>query len=197
VNEQRRQQICDLSVFMLLVAIGVAGRWGQPQWCFTPIAAAAIFAGFYFAHAAIAVLVPLATLGVSDLALPSHDNIPVLLATYAVMTAPVWLGRMLRRPSSGRAVTALRFAVCGFVPATLFYLVSNFAVWAFQSDYAKTLNGLGQCYAAALPFYRWMLAGDVFYIAVLFACFAIAGLRLPALQHAPATMARQRGTSSN
>jgi hypothetical protein len=197
VNEQRRQQICDLSVFALLIAIGVAGRWGQPQWCFTPIAAAAIFAGFYFSHAAIAVLVPLATLGISDLALPSHDNIPVLLATYAIMTAPVWLGRMLREPSTGRAATAVRFAVCGLVPATLFYLVSNFAVWAFQSDYEKSLAGLAQCYGAALPFYRWMLAGDVFYIAVLFACLALAGLKLPTLERAPATAPGQGRTRSN
>jgi hypothetical protein len=174
-------------VFALLIAIAVAGRWGQPQWCFTPIAAAAIFAGFYFSHVAIAVLVPLASLAISDLALPTYDNIPVLVATYGIMTAPVWLGRMLRQPANGKAAAIVRWAVCGFVPATVFYLVSNFAVWAFQSDYEKTLAGLGHCYAAALPFYRWMLAGDVFYIALLFGCFALSGFRLPTVQPAPVT----------
>jgi hypothetical protein len=53
-------------------------------------------------------------------------------------------------------------------------LVSNFAVWAFQSDYEKTLAGLAKCYWAAVPFYRWMLAGDVFYLAILLGCLAIA-----------------------
>ena len=47
---QRQELACDLSVFALLIAIGVAGRWGQPQWCFTPTAAAAIFAGFWWSH---------------------------------------------------------------------------------------------------------------------------------------------------
>jgi hypothetical protein len=61
------------------------------------------------------------------------------------------------------------------VPATAFFLVSNFAVWAFQSDYEKSLAGLAHCYAAAVPFYRWMLAGDVFYLVVLFSCWALAG----------------------
>ena len=74
----------------------------------------------------------------------------------------------------------MRWAVCGLVPATLFFLVSNFAVWAFQSDYAKTWAGLVQCYWAAIPFYRWMLSGDVFYLALLFGCAALAGVRTAA-----------------
>ena len=64
--------------------------------------------------------------------------------------------------------------MCGIVPATLFFLVSNFAVWAFQSDYEKSLAGLARCYWAAVPFYRWMLAGDVFYIVILFSCWSLA-----------------------
>jgi hypothetical protein len=179
VNGEFQKNVRDLLVFALLVAIGVAGRWGQPEWCFTPTAAAAIFAGFYFSRAAIAVLVPLAILGISDLALPTYNNIPVMIATYAVMTAPVWLGRMLRERPSGWAAAALRWAVCGVVPATLFFLVSNFAVWAFQSDYEKSLAGLKECYLAALLFYRWMLAGDLFYIATLFGCWALAYIARP------------------
>jgi hypothetical protein len=174
VHRNRQQVAFDLSIFTLLIAIGAAGRWGQPEWCFTPIGAAAVFAGYYFASVAVAVLVPIATLVVSDLVLPAYDNLPVMIATYAVMTLPVWLGRWLR--SEQRGVTrAARWALCGFVPATAFFLVSNFAVWAFQSDYEKSLAGLAHCYAAAVPFYRWMLAGDVFYLVVLFSCWALAG----------------------
>jgi hypothetical protein len=179
VNE-RQQRYCDLLVFMLLIAIGVAGRWGQPVWCFTPTAAAATFAGFYFSRAAIAVLVPLAILGISDQALPAYNNVSVMLATYAVMAAPVWLGRMLRERPGARAAAAWRWAVCGIVPATLFFVVSNFAVWAFQSDYENSLAGLQECYLKAVPFYRWMLAGDVFYIAILFSCWALAYIARPA-----------------
>lgn len=175
---QRQKRACDLCVFLLLIAIGVAGRWGQPEWCFTPTAAAAIFAGFYFSRATIAALVPLAILGISDLALPAYSNIPVMVGTYAVMTVPVWLGRMLKERPNGWAVAVWRCALCGIVPATLFFLVSNFAVWAFESDYEKSLAGLTRCYWAAVPFYRWMLAGDVFYIATLFSCWALAGAEI-------------------
>jgi hypothetical protein len=177
MKTDRQSQLQDLFVFVLLVGIGVAGRWGQPQWCFTPTAAAAIFAGWYFSHWAIAALVPLSILGISDLLLPAYDSIPVLISTYFIMTLPVGLGR-LQRSSHSRALSAARWALFAFVPATAFYIVTNFAVWAFQSSYEKSLAGLGQCYWAAVPFYRWMLTGDLFYVCVLLACFALAGERI-------------------
>ncbi len=177
VNDKRNQTMRDIFVFVLLIAIGVAGRWGQPEWCFTPTAAAAIFAGCYFARLGVAALVPVAILGISDLWLEAHNSLGVMLATYAVMTVPVLFGRWLRN-SEGRGSTVWRLVVCGLLPATLFWLVSNFAVWAFQSDYAKTWSGLMQCYWMAVPFYRSMLIGDVFYLTVLFGCSAIAGVRL-------------------
>src|SRR4051794_40252688 len=96
MKPSRQQTMQDLLVFCLLIAIGIAGRWGQPQWCFTPTAATAIFAGVYFSRLAIAALVPLAILVVSDLLLPSYNSIPVMLATYAIMTLPVLFGRTLR-----------------------------------------------------------------------------------------------------
>jgi hypothetical protein len=171
-NQERTWQ--DLLVFFLLVSIGVAGRWGQPEWCFTPTAAAALFAGLYFSRLAVAALVPISILAISDLMLPAYDNIPVLAATYAIMTLPVWLGRLQRREQSPW-LAASKWALFAIVPATLFYVATNFAVWAFQSDYPKTLAGLGQCYLAAVPFFRWMLAGDVFYLALLLGCLALAG----------------------
>jgi hypothetical protein len=174
VNDNRNL-MRDGLVFLMLVLIGVAGRWAQPEWCFTPTAAAAIFAGAFFTRLGIAALVPIAILGISDFALESHDSFAVMVATYAVMTVPVLFGRWLRN-SEGRGHTVVRLAICGLVPATLFWLVSNFAVWAFQSDYEKSAAGLVECYLRAVPFFRWMVAGDLFYLAVLFGCAALAGL---------------------
>lgn len=179
VYRERQQSIQDLLVFALLVAIGVAGRWAQPDWCFTPIAATAIFAGFYYSRLAIAALVPLATLLISDLVLPSYDNVPVLVATYGTMGACAALGRLLHGERS-RWSRLGRWMLCALLPATLFFLVTNFAVWAFQSDYPKTVAGLQQCYIRALPFFRSMLAGDVFYLIVLFTCAALAGVHVGA-----------------
>jgi hypothetical protein len=176
MNQDRQRNFQDVLVFALLVAIGVTGRWGQPLWAFTPTAAAAVFAGFYFSRLAIAVMVPVAILATSDLILPAYNNVPVLLVTYAAMIAPICLGRLLRAENRGAAI-AWKLALCGLLPATLFFIVSNFAVWAFQSDYETSFAGLLECYAAALPFYRWMLAGDIFYMTVLAGCWLAATFR--------------------
>lgn len=178
MNDNRRQTLADLLIFALLVAIGVAGRWGQPEWCFTPTAAAAIFAGRYFRRLWVAALAPIAILAISDLRLAAYDSYEVMAVTYAAMAFPAALGKWLGRNRGGwNAVW--RWGVCGLVPALVFFLATNFAVWAFESDYPRTAAGLVACYAAAVPFFRWMLVGDVFYLAVLFGSAALAGVRWP------------------
>jgi hypothetical protein len=89
-----------------------------------------------------------------------------------MMLVPMLIGRSARAASGTKA--AWRWALCGVVPATAFYVATNFAVWAFTGLYEKTLAGLAQCYLAAVPFYRTMLAGDVFFLIVLGGCLAIA-----------------------
>ena len=167
-----RETLRELIVFGLLLAIGVLGRWAQPDWNFTPLAAVAALGGYYFRNLLPAVLLPASVLAVSDLWLPAHDNWPVMVSVHVMMFVPLLLGRSARNTTGWQA--AWRWGLCGVAPATAFFVVTNFAVWAFQSNYEKTLSGLVQCYVAAVPFYRSMLAGDVFYLVVLAGCLMIA-----------------------
>jgi hypothetical protein len=50
----------------------------------------------------------------------------------------------------------------------IFFVTTNFAVWAFGSLYPHSWQGLVQCYVAALPFLDKTVLGDLFWIAVLF-----------------------------
>lgn len=170
----KTETLRDAAVFALLVAIGVVGRLGQPEWNVTPLAATALLAGFYFRHAAAAVLVPMVSMTISNLVLPAHTHLGVVASVYLSMTVPALLGRVLRA-GSGPAWLA-KLGLCTLAPATVFFAVTNLAVWAFQSDYAKTLDGLALCYARALPFYGRMLAGDVGYVALVFGAAAVAGV---------------------
>ena len=178
-----RQNLRELTVFGLLLAIGVLGRWAQPDWNFTPITAVTALGGFYFRRLLPAVLLPMSILAISDLLLPAHDNWAVLATVHVMMIVPLVLGRSTRGTAGLQA--AWHWGLCGLVPATAFYLVTNLAVWAFTGLYEKTFTGLSACYLAALPFYRTMLAGDVFYLAVLLGCLAIAR----ATWKSPATVA--------
>jgi hypothetical protein len=164
----------ELLVFGLLLAFGILGRWAQPAWNFTPLAAVAALGGYYFRNWLPAVLLPVAMLVASDTLLAPHDNWVAAASVYAMTLLPVAMGRATRRSEGwGRAAV---WGLCGFVPATAFFLVTNFAVWASKSLYEPTLAGLGECFARALPFYRTMLAGDVCYVSLAVACLAAAQL---------------------
>jgi hypothetical protein len=54
--------------------------------------------------------------------------------------------------------------------SVVFFLVSNFAVWAAWGDlYPMTFAGLMTCYAAGLPFFRRAVEGDLLFTAAMFA----------------------------
>lgn len=170
------QRSANLIVFTLLVAIAVVGRWGQPEWAFTPMAAVGLLAGYWFRSPWIAALAPMTAMAASDLALASYDSALVQATVYGALGASALLGRVLRRPIDGTATALTRLGFCVVAPSALFFITTNFAVWISSGRYAKTVAGLAECYTAALPFYRQMLAGDVLYAAVLLTAAAAAGV---------------------
>lgn len=187
-----RQQLQTVAVFALLVAIAVVGRNSRLDWGFTPIAAAALFAGRFFTSRLIAVSVPALSLLLSNLVEPSHTHTGVALVVLASMMLPALLGVWLRHESQSQMKNMARWAVCLLAPSALFFVTTNFAVWAFQAYYEKSVAGLLQCYAAGVPFYRSMLAGDLFYAAALFGAAALAGVAWPRVASQPVATGHTR-----
>ena len=144
---------------------------------FSPIAAIALFGGAQFADKRAAFLIPLAAMLLGDLVLGLHALIPV---TYGCFALIVCLGLWLRKKR-----TAGRVATVALASSLLFFLATNFAVWAATGMYAKSSAGLAECYAAAIPFFRNTLAGDLLYNFVLFGGLALAEWRIPALRATP------------
>ena len=177
-----RDNLRDGCVFLLLTAIGVVGRWVQPDWHFTPLMAATVLGGFYFRSFFAAMLLPTAIIAISNFALHSYDNVAVHASVYFSMLVPLLLGRGARASWTHTNGTKGREGwqmapwgvLCGVVPATAFFVITNFVHWASTSMYDHTWVGLVNCYAAALPFYRAMLAGDLFYLTLLVGCLALA-----------------------
>lgn len=176
MNRESRR---DLLVFALLLAFGILGRWAQPAWNFTPLAAVTALGAFYFRNWLPALLLPSTLLIVSDVLLPSHDSWQVQTAVHFTAIIPLVLGRAARGADGWRR--AAYWGMCGFVPATIFFVATNFAVWASKSLYAPTAAGLVDCYVKGLPFYRTMLAGDVCYMSLMTACLAAAYMLQPRL----------------
>lgn len=142
-------------VWFVLVAVSVVGRLWQPAYGVTPLAGAALAAGAAFPSPLVAVTVPLAALTISNLVLPSYDSLVMTAVVYAAFAWPVLLGGMVR---NGRLLTIMGGALAS---SLVFFVTTNFAYWCLSNDYPHTLPGLLACFAAGLPFYRWMPVGDL------------------------------------
>jgi hypothetical protein len=152
----------DLLLVALLVALGVAARLAPHALNFSPIVASALFAGVVLHRRGLSPVVPLAAMFVSDLAL-GFDHWPIAIVVYAAMTLPALVGILARRWRLAYVVLPAVLS-CSLI----FYVTTNFAVWAFGGLYSLDMAGLVQCYVAALPFLKHTIAGDLFWSAVLF-----------------------------
>ena len=152
---------------------------------FSPLEAVALFGGAYFASRQWAMIVPLAAMFLSDLALAAINGGAYaswfgsggIVLVYVCVALGVLLGYGLRGKVSGARV--LGYSLLGSV---LFFVVTNFGVWLFGSMYAKTPAGLVAAYVAGIPFFRWTVLGTLCYSAVLFGGFALLRSRVPQLR---------------
>jgi hypothetical protein len=155
-----------------LVILATVMRVIPHPWNLTPVGAVSLFAGATFDRRRWAFAIPLASLFIGDTLIGYHSLMPVIYATFAVI---VVFGMFLRnRRSSPVAVASGAIA-----SATLFYVVTNFAMWTISTIYPHTFAGLVACYIAAIPYYGTMLAGDLLYSALLFGTFVWLEHRVP------------------
>ena len=136
---------------------------------FTPLGAFALFVGVFVARKYWwGVLLPLAAMFLSDLFIGFYD-LKLMAVVYASFLAYTGLGILVSRRAN--IATVLLGSAGG---ATAFYLVTNFAVWAFSSWYPHTVSGLLLSYTLALPFFKYTLLGDLFFTGILFGVYAFA-----------------------
>lgn len=140
---------------------------------FTALAAVALFGGAYLSNRFLAFVVPFAALLLSDLFIGFHDT---MWAVYLSFGLTVLMGMGL-----GRKVTILNTIGSSVVSSILFFVITNFAVWLNGGFYPMNMVGLAECYAAAIPFFRYGLLGDLFFTSLLFGGFYLAGLKFPEL----------------
>lgn len=133
---------------------------------FAPIGALALFGGAYFTDRKYAFVVPLLALFISDLFIGLHN---LMFFVYGGFALIVLIGFKLR---SNKKIIPI--ALSALAASFVFFIVSNFGVWAIGSFYSKNFTGLIECYVAAIPFIHNTFAGDLFYTTVLFGGFKLA-----------------------
>lgn len=174
----------DLLVVVSLIGLDVGARILPHAPNFTPVAASALFAASVLRVRALSLLVPLVAMLLADTVLGSYDW-RIMAVIYGALVLPACAGCLsprLRRPR-------MAFPVL-LSSSLIFFLVSNFAVWAFSPMYAANASGLVRCYVAALPFLQYNVAGDLFWGLVLFGgCWLWQNLRAPSAAIANASLA--------
>jgi hypothetical protein len=159
---------------LTLILLAAALRIAPHPWNFTPVGAMALFAGAVIKDRRLAFLFPLVTLFAGDLFIGFHRLIPIVYASFLVNVA---IGLWLRDRR-----TIARISLATLLGAIQFFLVTNFAVWAFENFYPRTATGLAVCYLAGIPFFWNTLSGDVLYVTLLFGGYALAERFLPLLR---------------
>ena len=148
-------------IYYLLIIIGFLTRFLPHPANFTAVGAVALFSGYYLKDKRIAVAVPMLVMFLSDLILGFYQW-HLLLSVYLSFGLVVLLGILIRKK---KWYFALPTSILG---TSIFFLITNGAVWLFAEWYPHTFAGLMTCYAEGLPFLKNNLAGDLTYTLALF-----------------------------
>jgi len=77
------------------------------------------------------------------------------------------------RPKTGRK-HQIRVHLATLAGSMLFYLITNAAVWLFSPWYPAGIEGLMLSYTMALPFLKYTLLGDLFFVGVFVGVYELA-----------------------
>jgi hypothetical protein len=170
--------------YVALILVAIASRFLPHPPNVACLGAIGLFAGCYL-NGRKAWLIPAAVLLCSD-AVGHWAGITgqgfygpmTMIGVYVAATLAVPVGRLISR-SEGKGFKFAGAVLGGsLIASTLFFLISNFGVWA-SGWYPATGEGLATCYIAAIPFYGYTIAGDLFFSAIAFGGYAAVTAGVP------------------
>lgn len=151
---------------LTLILIGAFSRLIPHPYNFTPIVAIGLFGGYHLSNKWSSLASVWGAMLLSDLVIGIHSQ---MFIVYAALIIPVLMGQLMRSKESALVV------VSGAATSSLsFFFITNLGVWLFGNLYASTLEGLGLCLLAGIPFLQYQLAGDLLFSATLFGIFRLA-----------------------
>jgi len=169
--------------FLLLVIVAALYRIipGRP-FGFAPQWAMAVFAGAVIKDKKWAFIMPVLSMFVSDLLyqvlyLGGISNMPGFYEgqwqNYLLFTLLVLVGLAIKK------LNVLQIGAASVIAPTLYFLVSNFLVWASNGairglDRPKTFNGLLLCYSDGIPFYKMSILATLVFSTILFGSYILA-----------------------
>lgn len=164
-------------LILTLILISVVVRVLPHPSNVAPIAAVALFSGSILNNRILAFFVPLLSLLLGDVILnsviygmglnPFYNGFYIV---YGCTAFVIFLGMFLKKNIKPSSV--LIYSITGSV---VFFLVTNFSVWAGNSIYPQSAQGLINCYTLAIPFFQNSLLGDLFFNTLFFGTYFLIG----------------------
>jgi hypothetical protein len=146
--------------FLFISVILALGRIIPHPPNFTPILATAIYTPYMVNDKWIAVLIPLSAMFIADIIIGFH---PYMLWVYGA----IGLSTLISNWSMRFNKKYIQLGVMAILSSILFFIITNFAVWAIWDYYPKTIDGLIICYIKAIPFFQNTLLGTIIYTAII------------------------------
>ncbi|RPI17881.1 MAG: hypothetical protein EHM58_07590 [Ignavibacteriae bacterium] len=157
---------------ILLILFAAFSRLMPHPANFAPVAAIALFSAVHLNNKKLAFIVPLAAMLISNLFLGFYAGMEWVYGAFAVIVlVGYWLKGRMENSKGGKKLAYLFGTTAA--ASIIFFIISNFGVWMTGTMYALTFDGLVLCYTMAIPFYRNSLAGDLFYVTVMFGIYAL------------------------
>jgi hypothetical protein len=182
-----------VSLILLIVVSAVYRVLPRPTglYGFAPQIAMAIFGGAIFRNdKKWAFALPIISMFVGDLLFQILYNngltqlygfYPGQLQNYILFAALTMIGFLIKK------INVLNVLIAAIASPTIYFLISNFLVWAGNNqatrglDRPRTFNGLMLCYNDGLPFYPGSLIGTVFFSTILFGGYYL--IKRNSMQH--------------
>lgn len=154
----------NIFLFILLIAVGIAGRMLPHVWNTTPMLAVILFASVYLGKQYSAWVLFL-SMAISDAFLGTYQW-QIMLSVYICLALACFAGGIIKNHKGVISIIATPLVL-----SITFYVVTNWAVWQFSPLYNHTLQGLMDSYTMAIPFFKNSLTGDLVYTALFFGVY--------------------------
>ena len=178
----RQAQLLRAAILLCFMVFAGVVRILPHPWNFTPLGAMALFSGAKLGRTSKAFVLPLSALLFGDLFVGFYRIMPLVYLSFCLS---VLIGILVRDRQS-----LVYLSIATQLGAAQFFLVTNWAIWAFGTTYEKSLGGLLRCYTEGIPYFGNTLAGDAFYAVLLFGGFALVERTFPAVRSSAPVQAR-------
>ena len=113
---------------------------------FTPVIAVAIMSSYFFRYIYLSFATMIISMLIADFFIGFYGHMIFVYMSLLLITFTFF--------KTNWKINFKNLFIFGFIGSVIFFIISNFGVWAISSMYEKSFDGLVHCYFLAIPFFK-------------------------------------------